>query len=233
VYDEHGRKFDVMRGKDSHVEAWAAYCQANGGDPGIIRHWMSSQAGSSWSPASRALKYKIALERGGNFKDYFWGNDLSDCKSQYESTIKKVGEEAYKKTWAMWHAWVYESLRHMEFVRKKGGVVELVRTEGSSIMKQYGVKMGAKNALMPRGAAESASIFRAKRIVAGGEVTMQRVPLHRVLGYYWGDRPGSTNGYGGFLGDDENEFVFIPEGIPFDYVDSIGYGSKPVEGYWK
>jgi len=118
-------------------------------------------------------------------------------------------------------------------VRKSGGVVELVRTEGSDIMAQYGVKIGARNVLMSRGAAESASIFRAKRIVAGGEVTRQRVPLHRVLGYYWGDRPGSKNGYGGFLGDDENEFVFIPEGIPFDYVDSIGFGSKAVEGYWK
>ncbi|MBK6708864.1 MAG: hypothetical protein IPG51_00765 [Chloroflexi bacterium] len=132
----------------------------------------------------------------------------------------------------MWHAWVYESLRHMEFARKQGGVVELVRTEGEKVMKHYGVKMGAQNVLMPRGAAESASIYRAKRIVAGGEVTRQRVPIHRILGFYWGDKPGSKNNYGGFLGDNENEFVFIPEGIPFDYVDSIS-GSKGAEAYWK
>ncbi|MBP6468910.1 MAG: NUDIX domain-containing protein [Chloroflexi bacterium] len=232
VYDEHGREFDVLRGKDSHVEAWAAYCKANGGDPGIIRHWMGAQAGSSWSDASQALKYRIAKDRGGNFDAYFWRNGLSNARKEYESTIKAIGEEKYHKTWAMWHAWVYESLRHMEFARKQGGVVELVRTEGSGIMKQYGVKMGAQNVLMPRGAAESASIYRAKRIVAGGEVTRQRVPIHRILGFYWGDKPGSKNGSGGFLGDSENEFVFIPEGIPFDYVDSIS-GSKGVEAYWK
>jgi len=178
------------------------------------------------------LKYKIALERGGNFNDYYWDGGMKSSQKQYEATIKKLGKDTYDKTWAMWHAWVYESLRHMEFVRKKGGVVELVRTEGDDIMAMYKVKKGAKNILMPRGAAESASVFRAKRIVAGGEVTRQRVPLHRVLGYYWGDRPGSKNGYGGFLGDGENEFVFIPEGIPFDYIDTVGYGGKGVEAYW-
>ncbi|MBK8987367.1 MAG: NUDIX domain-containing protein [Chloroflexi bacterium] len=232
VYDEHGREFDVMRGKGSHVEAWAVYCKANGGDPAIISHWMGKQAGSSWSSASQALKYKIALERGGDFNDYFWLEGLAHAENEYKAAIKTVGEENYKKTWAMWHAWVYESLRHMEFARKQGGVVELVRTEGEKTMKQYGVKMGTQDALMLRGAAESGSIYRAKRIVAGGEVTRQRVPLHRILGYYWSDRPGAKNGYGGFLGNEENEFVFIPEGIPFDYVDSI-HGSKGVEAYWQ
>ncbi|MCA9936239.1 MAG: hypothetical protein KC415_20035, partial [Anaerolineales bacterium] len=232
VYDEHGQQFDKLRGKDSHVEAWAAYCKANGGDPAIIRYWMGQQAGSSWSGASKALKYRIALERGGKFDEYYWQGGVGAAKKQYEATIKKVGRDTYHKTWAMWHAWVYESLRHTEFSRKKGGIVELVRTEGSDIMGTYGVKLGQRNVQMLRGAAESGSIFRAKRIVAGGEVTTQRVPLHRVLGYYWGDRPGATNGYGGFLGDAENEFVFIPEGIPFDYVDSI-YGSQGVEAYWK
>lgn len=178
-----------------------------------------------------ALKYKIAQDRGGNFDSYFWVGGINKSKTQYNATIKKVGKEKYEKTWAMWHAWVYESLRHMEFARKNGGAVELVRTEGEDIMSLYDVKIGAQNLKMPRGAAESASIFRAKRIVAGGEVTRQRVPLHRVLGYYWGDRPGATNKAGGFLGDSENEFVFIPEGIPFDYVDSI-HGSKGVEAYW-
>ena len=180
VYDENGREFDVLRGKDSHVEAWAAYCQANGGDPGIIRYWMSAQSGSSWSSASQALKYRIAKERGGNYDQYYWQQGVSHARNEYEATIKKVGQEKYDKTWAMWHAWVYESLRHMEFDRKNGGVVELVRTEGSGVMSGNGVKLGAKNVMMNRGAAESASIYRAKRIVAGGEVTRQRVPLHRV-----------------------------------------------------
>lgn len=231
VYDEQGREFDVLRGKGSHVEAWAAYCKANGGDPAIIRHWMGQQAGSSWSDASQALKYRIALERGGHMEQYYWHSGIDYAKKQYEATIKKVGQDTYHKTWAMWHAWVYESLRHVDFKRKQGGIVELVRTEGTGIMAKYGVKMGAKNVSMLRGAAESGSIYRAKKIVAGGEVTRQRVPIHRVLGYYWGDRPGAQNNYGGFLGDAENEFVFIPEGIPFDYVDSIT-GSKGVEAYW-
>lgn len=232
VKDENGREFDDLRGHGSHVEAWAEFCRANGGDPNIIGYWMSSQAGSSWSGASKALKYRIALDRGENFDDYYWQGGLNAARQEYEATIKKVGKEKYHKTWAMWQAYVYESLRHMEFSRKNGGVVELVRTEGRGIMDLYGLKNGSKNAAMPRGAAESASIYRAKRILAGGEVTIQRVPLHRVLGYYWMDKPGIPNRQGGFLGDGENEFVFIPEGIPFDYVDSIS-GSVGVEKYWQ
>ncbi len=232
VYDEEGRKFDVLRGKDSHVEAWAAYCKANGGDPEIISHWMGKQAGSSWSTASQALKYKIATERGGSFDSYYWHDGLGTARDQYEAAIKKAGKETYDKTWAMWHAWVYESLRHMEFTRKKGSAIELVRTEGENVMKAYGVKMGAHNVIMRRGAAESGSIYRAKRIVAGGEVTRQVVPIHRILGYYWSDRPGHKNNEGGFLGDGENEFVFIPEGIPFDYIDKVDWTGKGVEAYW-
>lgn len=233
VYDENGREFDVLRGRGSHVEAWADYCEAHGGDPGIIQYWMSDQAGSSWSDASKALKYAIAQARG-NFDSYFWKGGTENSRESYEKTIKKVGKEKYHKTWAMWHAWVYESLRHMDFARKKGGVVELVRTEGHDTLKMYGIKLGMKGVSMKRGAAESASIFRAKKIVAGGEVTIQRVPLHRILGYYWTDRPRYINPHneGGFLGNIENEFVFIPEGIPFDYVDSIS-GNKGVETYWE
>lgn len=237
VYDEKGKKWDQLRGPNSHVETFAKYMQANGGRPDTIRHWMSSQAGSSWSPASQALKWLLVKSRGGNVNNYYWRDGTNHAGLEYKGVVGYLGggnqgEETYRRTVMMWHAWVYESLRHMEFKRKKGDYLEIVRTEDPEVIQNiYGFKIGNKNVKMPRGACESGSIYRAKNIVAGGEVTRQRVPIHRIMGYYWADRPTQPGSGGGFLGESENEFVFMPEGIPFDYVDSIG-GSKGVEAYW-
>jgi hypothetical protein len=45
---------------------------------------------------------------------------------------------------------------------------------------------------------------------------VQDVPIHRVLATYWQERNGGRND-SAFLGDGENEFVCMLEGIPFNY----------------
>lgn len=78
-----------------------------------------------------------------------------------------------------------------------------------------------KGVVVPRGAVESTSIFGAVYIHGSTEVTLQRVPLHRVIAPYFLERsPGS--GQSMFLGDDENEFVVILGDLPFDYVATNG-----------
>ncbi|MGQ9872305.1 hypothetical protein [Leptodesmis sp.] len=85
------------------------------------------------------------------------------------------------------------------------------------MMKLYKVKKGARNAVINRGAAESTSVFDVVS-VTGTELTIQNVPKHRIFGTYWTEKkPGSNNS--GFMGDSENEFTAMMEGIPFDYVD--------------
>lgn len=107
-------------------------------------------------------------------------------------------------------------MRNVQFKRNNiaGGFLELIRTESGNAMRKYGVREGA-NREMLRGACESASIYETV-CVGGSQLTLQRVPHHRIMGCYFYERyPGHWGS--AFLGDEENEFVFIPEGIKFDY----------------
>ena len=67
---------------------------------------------------------------------------------------------------------------------------------------------------MKRGAAESCSIFQRVNVL-GSELTVQKVPIHRVLGTYWQSRDARVGG-NAFLGDHENEFVCLLDDVPFD-----------------
>lgn len=83
---------------------------------------------------------------------------------------------------------------------------------------------------MLRGGCESGSLFQTI-VVAGNELTLQRVPHHRVFGLYFTERKPGT-GQTMFYGDRENEIVFMPEGIPFTWVGSVSSGES-VAKYWK
>jgi hypothetical protein len=90
----------------------------------------------------------------------------------------------------------------------------LIRTEKPDNLRRYGVTPGSART-MPRGAHESASLF--KPVWIGSETTVQVVPHHRVTVTYLVERrPGSN--VSPLYGDNENEFLFIPEGLPFDYL---------------
>jgi hypothetical protein len=217
VRDEHDKPWDDLRGRDSVMYQVARYMQDNGGDYGIIQYWMGRQAGSSWSGASQAIKYYVSQQRGGDESPYYWHNGFDKAKYHYEGAVASLGKQKYDDSVQMWHAFNFEMLRNVKFARNniRGGYVELVRTEDKAIMNNYGLKPGDKNITMLRGGVESTSIYQTV-VVAGRELTKQKVPHHRILGNYFYERgPGSE--MSPFYGDQENEFVAILDGIPFDY----------------
>ena len=118
-----------------------------------------------------------------------------------------------------------EYLRRAEFDRKDAarGVVRLIRTEAKAVMEAAGLKPGDTGVTLKRGVAESTSIYRQFNLY-GTERTEQDVPFHRIIGTYWQSR--SPAGYeassGLFLGDHENEFVAMLDGIPLDYTKRGG-----------
>jgi hypothetical protein len=153
VVDEKGRAFDRLRGANSHIEALAKYMDANGGKMGILSDWMGSQAGSSWSNHSQAMKYHVARIRGGNYGDYMWRNQLSYARKQYDSFRKKYGSDTWAKSFAIWNAWQFEALRHIDFERNNqdAGYVEVVRTEGDYILSKVGKASFSEAYKMQRG----------------------------------------------------------------------------------
>ena len=119
------------------------------------------------------------------------------------------------------HAFTYEYLNRIDFTGKDAAAntVKLMRTEDKLVTDLWGVKPGDKNVVRTRGYNESTSIYESV-IVRGRELTVQNVPLHRVLATYWQSRePGDRRS--AFLGDSENEFVCMLDGIPFDYVRTL------------
>ncbi|MCB8942557.1 MAG: NUDIX domain-containing protein [Ardenticatenaceae bacterium] len=232
VYDENGREFDDLWGKDSIIQSVSAYINANGGNSGAIQYWMGQQAGSSWSEGAKAFKYWLVKQRGGDFNKFYWNGGVASAKQAYEQAVKVVGEDNYARTRLMWHAFVYESLRQMEFAGKTAdGTLQLVRTEPKAVMDMNKLNAGQRQVTMQRGACESASIYKTVKVYGNNQLTLQKVPIHRIIGYYFTERPNTIGG-DAFLGDGENEFVFMPDDIPFDYYGTVSPG-KATQEFWQ
>ena len=82
-------------------------------------------------------------------------------------------------------------------------------------MRHYGHSPGDKGVTMPRGPAESTSIFRRVR-VHGTESTTQKMHVGRVVGSYFFERIAGS-GSSGFMGDSENELIAVLDGVKFNY----------------
>ena len=240
VVDENGRKFDNWRGNDSNIALITQFMKANGADMGIITQWMKEQGGSSWNQLPQALKYAMAKMRGleNDTERFFWGNaanpdaGLRDVKGNYDKIVAKYGER-FDKTLTIWHAFVYESIRSMDFPRNHPdeGYVELMRTESAEALRAMKIRREdlVNQQTGVRGPLESSSIWQTVK-VSGSKCTLQHVPYHRLFGFYWHEK-AAGNGGSGFLGDGENEFVFMPEGIPFWYVGGTRAGT-PAADVW-
>lgn len=218
VYDENGKLFDSLRGYGARVpKTFNEYVQRNGGNNYLLSGWMQGQAGSSWSEQSQAFKYYIATRaRGVQPDSFYWRDGVNQAKSAYDRVVAQYGQDVFEKSFQAYHAFTYELLQKTDFPGKNSdGTVSLWRTENASVMKGYGLNKGDR-ATIKRGALESFSVFN-PITVFGNEVTLQRVPFHRIFGTYFMER---FPGYGGgaFLGDNENEFVVIPDGIELEYV---------------
>lgn len=240
VRDENGRSFDKFRGEGSHTAAIAKFMAANGADMKIISEWMSDQAGSSWSYTSQGFKWAMVKMRGGNPENYYWAENQRGATAEqiYKGVVERAGkgqkgQEKFDKTLAIWHAFVFESIRNIDFPQNHPdqGYVQLMRTENKASLAAMGVKKASATTQVKgkRGALESSSIWRTIQ-VSGGEGTLQRVPYHRLFGFYWHEQSPGRGG-GGFLGDNENEFVFMPEDIPFWYIGHAGRG-KTADELW-
>jgi hypothetical protein len=233
VKDENGKEWDNWRGKGSHMEALEKYIRAAGGNPDFLPEFMEHQAGDSWQfNEINAVKYYMALSRGGNFDDYFWKGGVARAKQGYEAMTQKWGKKTFNITWEAFHAFNFEVMRNMDFDRNhpEGGFVEIVRTESKDTLDMYGVKKSYSKAhRFRRGLAESGSLYRAIKAVAGSQLTMQRVPYHRIFGFYFMSR-GSQQNRTAFLTEAENEILFDSSGLDIYYVGSY---TGPVDGQWE
>jgi len=217
VFDDDGLPFDHLRGSQSVMHDVRQFINSNGGDYGMAEYYMNEQAGSSWSGGSQALKHWLTTQMDVDESQVYW-RGRSAARDAYEATVVRFGEETYSNTWQAFHSFNYNMLKRTEFAGNDiaTGTVTLIRTESADVLRANGLKKGVRGATMPRGMAESSSIFEPVRVM-GAEVTIQEVPHSRVLGMYFYNRTPGTS-YGAFLGDRENEFVFIPHGIKFDWL---------------
>lgn len=221
VVDENGKPFDNLRGRGSTMGDLSKYLKSIGGKYGTIRNWMMDQAGDSWSGESQAVKLFFAEQRDISLQKYFWRDGLDKAKSHLaEQRANAGGKEKHRQVWSAWHAFNYEMLDAISFQKKnnKNKTIQLIRTENAEVLTKNGIREGDRGIRMRRGGAESASIYN--RVKAfGSELTVQEVPLHRIIGNYFYERsPGLDRSP--FMSDKENEFVFFPEGIEFDYDNS-------------
>jgi hypothetical protein len=223
VVDQDGNKWDNLRynrnvsSRGSIIHDVQTYMANNGGDYSFVSFWAENQAGDSWSRGPQAVKYFFAQQRGGDIDKKFWWKYGSDkSKGIFERTMATLGEEKYRQTFTQWHAFNYEFMRKTKFRNNNlaKGTVKLMRTEDWGVMQQQSFRPG-ESGKMTRGVAESTSIFR-KVEVHGSELTTQHVPHHRILGNYFFER-NPNYGAGMFLGDGENEFIAMMDGLTVKY----------------
>ena len=233
VTDETGKRFDHMRGTNSIISDLSSYMSNNGGEYNIVASWAEAQGMGSWSEGAQAVKYLNATGmRDIPTSKYYWQKGIDEakkCFSFYFGTRDK--EERARRTFTQWHAFNYEFLQATKFDHNIQGrnYVELVRTEARSVLDKAGIREDDKDKIMMRGVAESSSIFKTVN-VGGASMTLQQVPHHRVFAaYFFENSPGS--GHTLFYGDKENEFVFLPEGIPLSRHGQSG-GGENTDKWW-
>jgi SPP1 gp7 family putative phage head morphogenesis protein len=221
---------------ESVVAKAARYIESQGGDQQIAASWMESQAGNSWSSGVRAYKYFISRQLNTQESAVWWGERSSTrraaekaaAQKAYSSLTTVYGAEKVEKSLIAWHALVQETLAQVDFGYndRERRAVRLVRTENQDGIAANHVSKG-KDRQMARGLNESSSIYR-RVSVSGSEDTVQAVPHSRVTGMYFLERtPGSKDG--SFMSDGENEFTFIPAGVPFDYKDNVGFTGRETD----
>lgn len=220
VEDENGRLFDSLRDKGSIVADLSRYMSQSGASHEIIYGWMEDQAGDSWNDQPKAFKYFLASQRNLPLDRYFWRYGLEASRNAYKDVVQMQGEKIYQESFTAWHAFNHEMMLKTNFTRKnQDGSITLIRTEDPYVVQNLnGLKPGDLDSVIMRGGAESTSVYR-RVTVFGSEITIQNVPAHRILGTYWTEKEAES-GDTGFMGDGENEFIALMEGVPFDYVDT-------------
>lgn len=214
----------TQKGNESLVKRVSDYMVSQGAKQEIVAEWMESQAGSSWDDQAQAFKVFIGRQLEIDPSDAYWRDGVAAAENYHRTWLGRWGSDG-ERALTIWHAFVQEVLGNVTFDNndRMRRAVRLIRTEKKEIISRQGIKQGAQRR-MRRGLNESSSIFRTTR-VHGTEITVQAVPHSRVTGLYLLERRPSSAG-SSFLGDGENEFTFVPYGLPFNYlksaVDSAG-----------
>lgn len=190
---------------------------ARGGDYAIVSNWASDQAGSSWNALAAAQKHFLAEQRDVPLDRYYWGSGQANAKSLLTRTVAQAGGDKYRRTWAIYHAFVQEALAHVDtrFNARDQRLVRIIRTEEKPVVRKL-IKAADHLGVVTRGTNESGSLYH-PYFYKGTEVTLQAVPHVRVTSIYWFERtPGSGGGL--LAGDHENEITFMGEGITARWV---------------
>lgn len=218
LVDEHGTDFDRFRGKDSHATFLSEYMKKVGGRYEIWSDFADSQGGSSYAENALAAKEFWIRQRSIPHSKYYYRFGEQSQLAAFNDKMALYGAGTYANTWAVMHAFSIATLKNVRFRYndRAKGVVRLIRTEGGYIKSSYSIKLGPGNVIL-RGAHESASIFKTVFATAGSEITVQEVPYWRITSFYFLARHPGTS-LSPFYGDSENEFIFLPEGIPFQYL---------------
>lgn len=240
ITDENGEPMDDLRG-DGRTKDLIEYITRNGGSWEFISAYASSQAGSSWNTNQLSMGMKALLfdyRPGAKKQDFYWKRSFEDCKEGKEKllTMTRTSESAAMTSVAAVHAFNQEMLRNIDMPNnnRANGTFRLYRTEHSDVISF--MKDPATGAKVPmpetsrapirhslkRGALESYSAMSPIE-VHGDRLTVLEVPHHRIIMGYFLSRSGNKNDTF-FLGDRENEFVAMTDGIDGDY-HGRGYSS--------
>ena len=249
--DGAGRAFDAIRGgADSVSNRLEDYVNTYGGDFDAITDWADSQANSSWDKAPRALKAWTLEQRGISASEandpsrFWWPNHQGPAEVAKDLAQVRAawGADAYDTSFTALHAATMEVLSRVEMPGNdpSSGVIRLARTESTDVINRWGFDPSASSAktrdlgIQPRGPLESTSLTNAV-FASYNEITVQEVPHYRILGSYMFDTRGSGGGM--FMGDGENEFVTILDGLRTTWVrksvDQWGSVKDSMEPYWK
>lgn len=221
--DERGKIWDDLRshgGDRSVIAELADYMAQNDADYGAVSYYLSQQAGDSWHGGAQAWKYFFVSQRDADINDaYWWKYGLQEAKKHYLKSQQVIGAEKFDRTLTIYHAFNHEFMRNVSLPNsnRRRGVIELIRTENREVMRMHDMKVGDRKA-MKRGPIESTSLTRAVRVF-GTEVTVQEVPWQRVFANYLFERAPGSNSCA-LMGDGENEFVCMLEGIVAEYANN-------------
>lgn len=233
--DADGVPFDGLRGKGGRGDRFYRWLDTELGPSAsrLLAGYASAQGGSSWSGPALTFKAWIVSRMRRPKGEVFWNGTTQGEReamlSGFMDTMARGGdggwglgsranaERVYTEAFAAHHAF------HVEILRKtglnvKGGMVKVYRTEPSSIVHPEDVGVPK---VRTRGLAESFSLLKPIRVY-GTELTVQDVPLHRVLGTYLTDRPdGGAYAADMYAGDDENEVVVNTENLKSTYLGEL------------
>jgi hypothetical protein len=229
VYDENGRAFDALRNYNGITPKIKDYINANGGNYQAVSDYFLSQGGSSWSDASAAAKQFISMNLKHDPSEIFYGTGGGGQQYLLDAYNRMIGtytERAYANSMQTVHAYTYRLLSETDF---KGndparGVINLIRTEKSHVLSGYGLDLGDKDVVFPRGFLESSSVFKEVYIGTDSITYYREVPHTRVFANYFNDWQVPGSGYSPLLGDHENEFLFIPYRLKVEWTFTKGRG---------